>query len=47
MLVTSIDFIFYDNTMLAIGKINVYSAAFTICLPTYIFLYFYRSISRV
>ena len=40
-LVNSIDFIFYDNTMLAIGKINIYSAAFTISLPTYIFLYFY------
>ena len=23
--------------MLAIGKINIYSAAFTICLPTYIY----------
>ena len=47
MLVTCIDFIFYNNAMLAIGKINIYSATFTISLPTYIFLYFYRSDSRV
>ena len=38
MLVTSIDFIFYDNTMLAIGKINIYSAAFTIYLSAYLYI---------